>query len=244
MSTPLYTPTFLTAVYRSLRMVGAYDAAKSPAPEQVEQATETLYMMLKAWQVDNPLWLISQFQLTLTANTYYYQFGPAGTAAQYWPALTTPINRPTRVWNLRRKNTSGVEIQLNGDGLPMARVDYMQLPNKTTTGTVTQAYFDPQLTNGVFYVWPAPQTGVTDVIIGDCDRPILIPEEGSDDTFDMPMEWLDPICFCLAERLWFEYPGNGAEYQLLAQRAAVAKDAILNYNRDPAATQYQPDMRR
>jgi hypothetical protein len=229
-----FNPNVTKVIYRSLRMVGAYNADGTPTAEQVEDAMDVLNCMLKAWQIDGFLWLKSIFQMSLVANQYYYAIGPAGTA-KFWPALTTLVQRPTRVWNLRRKTSSGYEIPLGMTGDPISRSEYMQLPNKTTPGTVVQAYYDPQLVNGMLYVWPCPSAGVTDSIMGDCDRSIQDMLE-EDNTFDVPQEWIDPITFCLAERLWFEYPGNSAEYQLLAQRAIMAKENILSYNRENTST--------
>jgi hypothetical protein len=241
MSVTVYNPTYVTIINRALRIVGAYNAGGNPRAEQANDALETLCMMLKEWQVDGSSWLVTPFQLPLVAGQASYPLGPDGTA-QYLPALTTLIGRPTRVKNLRRKNTSGVEVPLGEDGAPISRQEYIQLPNKTVQGTVVQAYYDPQLVDGVLYVWPVPSTGVTDVIVGDCDRPIQVPTLDTD-TLDIPMELVDPVTFCLAERIWWEYPGNGADYQLLAQRAQVAKETVSSYDRETAPTQYQPGWR-
>jgi hypothetical protein len=113
------------------------------------------------------------------------------------------------------------------------------LPNKATTGTVVQAYYDPQLVNGILWVWPTPDVNVTDKILMTVDRPILVPTVDTD-TVDLPMEWINTITFCLAEILWWEYPGNGAEYQLLAMRASTSKDNLSSFDRETASTQFGP----
>ncbi len=238
MSETVYQITWGLLLNRALRIVGAYDSGKLPRAEQTNDALLALNLMLKEWQVDGSLWLVTPFQQTLIANHIYYELGPGGTA-QYWPQLSTTVDRPTRIKNLRRLNSSGIETQLGREGNPISRQEYMQKPNKTVTGTVVEAYYDPQLVNGILYVWPAPAPGVTDVLIGDCDRPIQVPTVDTD-TLDVPQEWQDPITFCLAERLWWEYPGNSADYQLLQQRALLGKQAVFDYDRDPAPTQYQP----
>ena len=222
----VYNPVLNEVINRAMRMVGGYSSGNTPRPEQQQDALSILNMMLKAWQADGFQWLKSIFVLPLDGGVYHYYLGPDGTA-QYWPELETTINRPTRIWNLRRLNLSGYEVPIE----MVSRSDYMMLPNKLSIGTVVQAYYDPQLVNGQLFVWPRPGDGVTDKIIGDCDR--TLQDMVSDtDTFDLPQEWSDALSFCLAERLWWEYPDNAASYQMLAQRASQGKEVVLNYDRE------------
>lgn len=229
-----YNPVMSQVLYRALRMVGAYASTDSPRPEQVTDALDTLNMLIKSLQTEGFLWLKSFAQLTLVAGQYYYSLGPAGTA-KYWPALTTTIQRPTRVWGLRRLNSSGYEVPINA----ISRNEYEMLPNKTNQGTVVQAYYDPQLVNGMLYVWPCPAAGVTDKLNFTVDR-TLEDMINDDVTFDFPQEWAEPLSYLLAERLWWEYPDTTGDYQLLALRATSAKDTILSYDRENAATLFQP----
>jgi hypothetical protein len=233
-----FSPVMSQVLYRSLRMVGAYASTDSPRAEQVADALDVLNMMIKTLQIEGLLWLKSFAQVTLVAGQYYYPLGPAG-AAHYWPALTTLITRPTRVWGLRRLNTSGYEIPLANDGKCISRQEYEALPNKTTTGTVVQAYYDPQLVNGMLYVWPCPATGVTDKLNFTVDR-TLEDMINDDVTFDFPTEWAEPLTFMLAERLWWEYPDTSSNYQLLLTRSSAAKESIMSYNRENADTFIQP----
>ena len=228
-----YNPVMSKVLYRALRMVGGFASTDKPRTEQIDDALDILNAMLKEWQTDGFLWLKSFFQMDLVAGQYYYPLGPAGTA-EFWPALTTKIDRPTRVWSLNRLLSTGYEIPLN----PISRDEYQRLPSKTTPGSVVQYYYDPQMANGVLYVWPCPQVGTTDKIRGTCDRTIqdMI---NSDVTFDLPVEWADAMAFCLAERLWFEYPTTGTDYQLLAIRAKSGRDFILSYDRENANTQIE-----
>ncbi len=315
MSNPIYNPTYLTAVYRSLRIVGAYDISKQPRPEQVNGAVETLCMMLKEWQIDNPLWLktfatlflnkgqtsykladlgnggnhcatayvqtaaaaaasagastvvltsaagmttgdfvgiadvnglIEWFTATFTGNSAALSGTLAANVASgaviYSHTAASQIYRPTRVFTAARKlydpiADNGIEVEIE----LFSRAEYSYRPNKTVTGKIVQAYYDPQLTAGTLYVWPTADTP-NDKLKLTVDRPIMIPDSDLD-TLDVPMELLDPITFCLAERLWFEYPGNGADYQLLAQRALSGKGAVSNYDREVAPTQFQRDWR-
>ena len=316
MSNVSYTPVWAFLVKRSLRMVGAYDAGKNPSPQQLQDALAVLNMMLKEWQIDNPLWLktfatlflnqgqqsyelaniaaggnhcaTSYIQTTLAnsmivgantavltsaagmANTNYLGIadnngqiewftatfsGPTATLSGtmsvaaaagnvvYYHTLTSQIERPTRVMLATRKlydpiAANGIEVEIE----LYSRAEYSYMPNKTVTGKIVQAYYDPQLSAGVLYTWPCADTP-NDKLVLTVDRPILVPTIDTD-MLDVPQEWQDPITFCLAERMWFEYPDNGANYQMLSQRAILGKQAVFDYDRETASSQYQFDTRR
>lgn len=315
MSDPIYNPTWQKPLYRALRMVGAYDAAKNPRAEQVEQAVDILNMLLKQLQIENVLWL-KQFatlflnkgqtsyglaslarggshcvtaytqttlsisaiagagSVTLTSSTgiatgdyigivnnsgtiEWFTATIAGNIATLSGTLTiaatagnliyahTPasqIERPTRVFTAVRKMydpiaENGIEVEID----LYSRAEYSYMPNKTITGKTVQAYYNPLLSAGILYVWPTADTP-NDKLKLTVDRPIQAITTDTD-TIDIPMEWLDAITFMLAERLWFEYPAGGADYAILLQRAALAKDAVSNYDRETAPAQYQMDYR-
>jgi len=64
--------------------------------------------------------------------------------------FTSLINRPVNVIDVRYVNSSGDETKMtriSGD-------EYIGLSSKDTTGCASQYYYEPQLTNGVLYVYP------------------------------------------------------------------------------------------
>lgn len=220
-------------IFRALRLVGAYASTDQPRPEQVADAMIALNHLLKSWQVEGFLWLKEYFQVPLVAGQGTYTLGPAGTA-EYWPALTTTIDRPTRIWNLKRKDTSGNEIPIN----VISRQEYTDLPNKTTTGVVNQYYYDPQLTNGTLFIWPVPITGTTDVLWGTCDRSIQYMLNDTD-TYDLPEEWLRVIVWGLAKEIAPEYGLALSERQLIDVEYAALKAAVSSYDRENSPTYVQ-----
>lgn len=107
-------------------------------------------------------------------------------------AFTAMMDRPLEIRNMTYNNSSGIERHvemINED-------EYRLITNKTQVGTVTQAYYDPQLGTGIIRIWmvPTDSTGVLEVdytrVINDFDA--------STDTPDLPVEWLQPIVFNLA----------------------------------------------
>lgn len=157
----------------------------------------------------------------------------------YSHTVASQIDRPTRVFLASRKLYDATAV--NGCEIPLqilGREAYQTLPNKTTQSKPVQLYYDAQLDTGKLYIWPTSDNA-GDKILLTIDRPINI--QTSDlETYDMPMEWLECITYGLAERLWFEYPTTGADYQMLASRYASMKEAISSYDREDAPTHLMP----
>lgn len=160
----------------------------------------------------------------------------------YSHTVASQVNRPCRVFSAVRQLYNPIAAQRISTEIDIiSKNEYLYLPNKSVTGKTVQAFYDPQLVAGTLWTWPCADTA-NDTLYLQIDRPIQA-ITSTNDTLDVPMEWLDPITFCLAERLWWEYPGNGADYQLLSQRALAAKESVTGFDIDPAPTQMQPDYR-
>lgn len=202
-----FTATRDLVVRRALRMVGAYTSTDLPRPEQLTDAVFVLNTMLKSWSIQGFLWLRQFTTITLVAGQNSYTLGPAGTPA---------IDRPLHVFNVNRKSTGGNEIPM----ISLTRTDWMVIPNKTSTGTPVQYYYDPQTVNGELYVWPTPSTGTTDVLILDHDRQLDIMADNLDD-FDFPPQWLEAITYNLAARIAPEYGTPLSERAMLEKEAAT-----------------------
>ena len=80
---------------------------------------------------------------------------------------------------------------------------YTALSNKTTEGTPNQVFYDKQLTNGDFYVWPEPNN-MQEYIRFTAKLPIQIMSELTDD-FEIAQEWFEAIAWNLAPRLAPKY---------------------------------------
>lgn len=121
-----------------------------------------------------------------------------GTSAigNYVHTFTNKLNRPLRVMQARRyEYQSAQDTQM----IELAREDYFKMPNKTTLGTPTQYYYDPQLSTGQIYVWQNPNNSsyaVKFTALRQINDYLV-----STDTSDLPTEWLEPIIFNLSVRL-------------------------------------------
>jgi hypothetical protein len=107
---------------------------------------------------------------------------------------TNAIERPLRVESARRLNNT-IETPM----IPLAKADYDYLTNKTNEGPSVQYYYDPQLSTGVLYLWPTPNT-VADAINITYRRTVEDFDSGANDP-DFPQEWLECLGFNLAVRI-------------------------------------------
>lgn len=105
---------------------------------------------------------------------------------------TTKAQRPLEIIEGRRVSPEGLDTPL----LFISRSEYMALSDKSSSGTITQMYYDPQLTNGVLYVWPTC-SDVQDTLKLTIKVPISDFDSGSD-TGEFPAEWLPAVVSNLA----------------------------------------------
>jgi hypothetical protein len=163
--------------------------------------------------------------------------GAAVAGAQVF-TYTTKISRPQRIdpdgayWRSSALQDTPVAM--------ISRTEYAQQANKGARGKIVQAFYDPQLGNGVLSVWPAPDNA-TDVLCFWYERRIEDFNTGSD-TPDFAIEWGEALILGLAHRM---APTAGlplTERQDLERRAALALDKAEGYDRENTGVFFQPDM--
>lgn len=152
---------------------------------------------------------------------------------------TSKINRPQRLdvdaanWHSLAGSDTPVKI--------ISREEYTRLPNKTTQGKIVQAFYDPQLGNGVLRVYPTPDNA-TDVLQFWYER-ILEDFDAAGDTPDFAIEWGEPLILGLANIM---APSVGTlsiqERDLLKSAADKALIIALNYDRSNVSSFFQPDF--
>lgn len=158
----------------ALALVGIIDPDDTPGANQTQRAGRMLDMMVKNLQTKTDLWPTKDVTVTLTAGTQSYTVGSGAD-------VDTP--RPLRLISARRQDSSGTEIDVD----VVSRQEYMSLPTKSTQSPVNTVYYDPQLDNGVLYVWPTGATGNL-TLICTFQRP-LEDFDATANTPDFPQEW-------------------------------------------------------
>lgn len=143
---------------------------------------------------------------------------------------TTIIGKALRVPDARRSQ-SGQDIEM----LKMGRIDYFNLPNKLTLGTPVQFYYDPKISSGNMYLWPAPQS-INTIIKFTYNRPLIVFSD-ADDEPDFPDEWIEVLKYNLALRRAPAY-GVSAPIEVAALATSLMADTG-EWDQDAADVSFQ-----
>jgi hypothetical protein len=226
-------------ITRALLIIGAVGAGQTPTASEITDGGETLNLMLKAWQADGlQLFTLTNISLTPVLDQYQYTFGPSGDIDT---GATGP--RPEEIFNVHRRLTSDTtDIELTR----LSRQEYWQLPNKSSSGTPTQFYYDPAIVSDLakLYVWPAPDaTFVADQTLEIKYQKPFDDMDAATNDLAFPNSWTLAIVFGLAELLAFEYGLPTGDIQHISQRAMIEKDRVMSWDREHTSVFFQPEPR-
>ena len=174
------TYTNRTLISDAYRKIGVVAGDTDMTSDEAQLGLRVLDRMLKSWQaMGHNLWTKAEQTLTLT------------TAASY---TLSPV-RPLQILSARLVR-NGIELPM----WEMTREEYDYLPNKATTGTPTQFYYDRQREDALFYIWPVLATASGETIKITYEREIedqtqlsVVP--------DIPGEWWEAVVYNLAAKL-------------------------------------------
>lgn len=216
-----------------MRLIGAKAYGETLPADAMNDAAEALNMLLKSWQNEGlQLWVRKSQTVTLLASTNTYTLGPTG---------GTVMDRPLRVLKVMRKDTSDNEVEL----FKLTQDEYKEQTPKTTESIPVNYYYDPQLTNGVLYVWPTPATAdaaeyILDVLY---HKPFDDMDNATDD-FEFPSEWYRAIKYGLALELAPEYGLSIEERRQLYIEARPIIAKAKEFDVSDASIYFQPDQFR
>lgn len=152
-------------------------------------------------------------------------------------AYTSIMGRPLRILDTQRRDSSGRDIPM----YRFSREAYRDLPTKTSAGTPTQFYYDPQINTGLFSIWPVPSDATNtirftaDMLMEDFDL--------STDNPDAPVEWIEAFATNLAVRLIPTYGDvmKSEDKQIMMAQAASLKETLMGFDMDPASVSFEPE---
>ena len=134
-------------------------------------ARRSLNIMFSEWANRGVnLWTVKQATLTLTSGTATYNSGNG---------LASPMNDILEV-ALRR---SGTDYEVDR----ISRGEYLNVPNKSTTGRPSQFYFNRQ-TSPELVVWPTPENSTDELVYYYITR--IEDADTSQNTTDVPYRFL------------------------------------------------------
>lgn len=211
----------------ALILVGGLEDDEPADANQQAHALRALNRMVKAWGSKGlKAWCWNELTLTLVASTSSYTIGPSGTLV---------ADRPLRINNARKViSNNETEIRI------VSREEYMLQPSKTSEGEPVFVYYDPQLTNGVLYVWPTPNS--TDQIKFSAQQPMDDFDAASNNPY-FPSEWLDAIVYNLALRLCPQYEVTGEDRNYIAMMAEKFLQEAEDGDMDDGSLYYYPSER-
>lgn len=172
-----------------------------------------------------------------TTTTIASGLPSAATAGNVVFAYITGVQRPLRVI---KESAYYHSIQDNDVPITMvSRTDYAQLSNKVNRGKIIQAFYDPQLINGVMKVWLTPDLA-TDVLRFSFERQIQDFDSTGDEP-DFPIEYGECLSYQLAVRLC---PGLGVPpsmFQILKLEANEKLEMALGFDKENVSVSFEPD---
>jgi hypothetical protein len=232
----LDTNDLILAAMRGLEVFN--DDNPAPPPTDTANFQQALNLMLRFWIAKGvPLNLIQEIAVPLVSGVTSYQLGPGG-AFSTWRPITIPLGRLTYT-----NQTPVLDIPL----IMISRQEYTILGQKGSSGPPNSYFYDPQLTDGVLYLYLTPDsvTATNAVATMTCQRPPQA-QINLTDNFDFPDEWILPIKICLMADMMEEY-GSGIDAkkaQRIITRATTIKDEIFNSSVEQASTFMTPDARQ
>lgn len=204
---------------------GIGSEGESISADMNTRAMRSLNLLAKAWSASGHLWKQTSRSVTLVAGQASYSLTP----------------KPMRVIEVRRRVTSSlIDTPLN----ELARQDYLEQPNKESEATPVSFYFDPKSTTGTLYIWPTASTSVAAAMTLELTE--LQPIEDFDSTAndaDFPNEWMQALCYGLAEQLALKYGVTPDVRSEISARAGIYKAQLEAWDSEPASLFLQPEGR-
>jgi len=219
-------------IKKAMLMLGVIGTSQDPTTDETTSATNSLNLMLKAWQADGmQLWQVRTESVTPLAATNKYEMGPGGD-------INTTV-KPVEVMEAYRRVT---DTQIDVPLIRLSREDFWTLSDKDSTGSPVNFYFEIQ--EGVlnnFWIWPIADTN----FIANSTIEILYQQPFDDmtaatDDLAFPQEWELAVVYGLAVILAPEYGAPLSDQQLLIVQADKEKQRVMDWDTEHTSVFFQP----
>jgi hypothetical protein len=164
-------------------------------------------------------WTTAKAISVVTLNDALTDDAASGNTVYFY---TTKIGKALKIPDARREQGTGTNAQ-EIEMVKLGRIDYLNLPNKKTSGTPVQFYYDPKIDHGLFFAWPAP-TSTDTLIRGTYYRPLNVFDD-ADDSPDFPDEWIEALKYHLAVRMAPRF-GQPVPTEVAVLAISLYKDAL------------------
>lgn len=204
-----FNQTAQTLIKDALLLCGGLEDDENPDSDQEQHAMRALNRMVKSWSKRGlKAWCFREEELQLVEGVRSYTIGPTGDLVTERP-LT--IDNVRRVWSTPSLiDNSEIPVRM------FSRQEYMQQSHKDNVGDAVAVYYDPQLVNGVLYVWG---TSYENQKLRFTSKQYIEDFDSQNDIPYFPVEWLDAIVYNLASRLCPKYEVSPENRMILMQQA-------------------------
>jgi hypothetical protein len=219
-----YQPSALELIEGMFNILGIAQEGEALTPRMWQDGLRALNGLIQTYSAYPHLWTYKEGTLAMVGGQAGY-------------ALSDP--KPLRITSVRRVN-QGIQVPLT----QFSRQEYFDQPTQTTSPSIpVNYYFDPQVNEGTMYLWPCPsvQAAAQYTLSLTYVRQMDI-VTATNQTIDMPQQWVEPVMWNGAKRLLTQYPvGDPSLMQLILAQAAEYEARLLAWDNEPASINLQPD---
>lgn len=201
--------TYEEIIQQAMQRAGVLAAGQQPSGDEKIMGGAWLNAGLKEWQAAGRL--LRQVERTTTTLT-------SGTAAYTLASTTIDVEFPIMVVNATSGNESIVER--------MTLAQYMEITDKTQTGTPTRALIERQAST-VLTLWPVPDTTVTTLKYA---RVKIMPDMDAGTNPDVFPRMLKAVVAMLALDFAEHFGKSADKIERLERRFETAKREVFREN--------------
>lgn len=150
---------------------------------------------------------------------------------------TSKIVKPLKVVEAQRYDIDG---QTDTPISVISRKEYYDLPNKQNIDAITEMFYDPQRTTGIFHLWGVP-AATTELLNFTWYRPLMDFTNPTDNP-DFPQEWIQTIVFNLAKIQMIKYPVPPQKERMITNMADQFFADLMGFDRENESITIQPDF--
>src|SRR3990167_4480053 len=208
----------------ALRLINITAQHETPDANDSERGRVEMNMMLKDWMRYEHIWRVKEGYVLIVADQAGYSLTP----------------RPHRVHEVRYRNSASLDIPM----IEMTRTEYYTLPDKASTGTPTQWFFDPQRDSDSLWIWPVLDTlnATTPETLRVTYQRRFEDVDTLTENVDITQAYLGVVGYNLAARLADSYGRSGGHIDRIIARSEQLKEEMLDDDREDFV-QFVPDMR-
>ena len=241
-----YSVTRDQIITLALGKLGVLEIGDTPDANTIANAAMVLNLLVKQFSIDGlKLWKVSEVIIPLTSGKTSYILGGSSSDLMYdTQAPTVAItDRPLKCIQGFYRNIQSTPY-IDTPVLVVSKQEYNVLGSKYSTGTANTIFYDVKKLNGILYVYLTPDTNSQNNL--QLHLVVQLPLNDvatSSDVPDFPNEWMNCLVWSLADELALQYGVPMNSRQEIAQRAAMYKEKLSDWDVEAASTFFSPDFR-